>query len=341
MTIKKNVSLKDKNWFQTGGLARFFAQPKTEIEFQEAINFAKSNNLPMEILGEGANVLISDDGFDGLIINPKLKTLRYTSTSQNSVSALRVIGMQNKPVRLECPSKPLGEDGCIERLSERVTADAGITIQELIDFCLENNLIGLEEFSGIPGTVGGSVYINIHYFDFFLSDFLVKAKVINKNTGKIETVPKSWFEFGYDKSKLLGKEHFLLSATFQLKKATDIETAYAKGRRDEIIRQRNSRYPTSHTCGSFFRNFYEHEMKNVKNAKPLKFVAYYLDKLGIKGSLNHGDAIVSYKHANMIVSQGNATTNDIMNLAKKIQSMCQKEFNIIPQLECQIIGAVK
>ena len=340
MKIQEKIPLKDKIWFQTGGQSKFFAQPKTDKEFKEAIEFAKSKNLELEILGEGANVLINDNGFDGLIINPKLKTLRYASTSQSSVSALRVIGKKTKPFHPECPSKLLGEDEYIEGLSEqyKVTAGAGITIQELIDFCLDNNLVDLEEFSGIPGTVGGSVYINIHYFNFFLSDFLVAAKVINKNTYKIKTVPKSWFGFGYDKSKLLNKEHFLLSATFQLKKASDIETAYAKGRRDEIIRQRNSRYPTSHTCGSFFRNFHEHELKNVKNAKPLKFVAYYLDKLGIKGYLSCGDAIVSYKHTNMIVNQGNATSNDIINLAKKIQKMCHKEFNITPQPECQLIG---
>lgn len=105
-----------------------------------------------------------------------------------------------------------------------------------------------------------------------------------------------------------------------------------------MIRQRNSRYPTERTCGSFFRNFHDHELTNVKNGKKLKFVAYYLDKLGIKGELSHGGASVSHKHANMIVTSENATSNDVIMLAKTIQEMVYKTFGILPQSECQFIG---
>ena len=300
--IQTSVCLQDKNWFKTGGHAHYFAQPKTEKEFANALAFARVNKLKLEILGSGANVLVSDDGFDGLIISPS-PTKKAFSATGNLVTAL-----------------------------------SGATIQECIDWSLEHNFLGLEEFSGIPGTIGGGVYMNVHYFKYFLSNFLVHAIVINKKTIEIKTVDTAWFGFGYDQSKLQEKEWFLLSATFRLKKCTDLEAAYAKGRRDEIIRQRNSRYPNERTCGSFFRNFFDHELETVKNAQKLPFVAYYLDQLGIKGKLQHGGAIVSYKHANMIVTQENATSHDVVMLAQHMQELVLKKFGILPQSECQFIG---
>jgi len=300
MQINKNVSLKDKNWFKVGGSAAYFCEPANAQEFHKAFLFAKNQNLELEIIGKGANLLISDEGFDGLMVRSGMRSL---SSETNSI-----------------------------------TVGSGVEIQDCIDFALENNLIGLEEFAGIPGTIGGAIYINIHYFQFFLGDHLTKATVMNKKTLEIKTVDKDWFAFGYDSTKLMKKETILLDATFSLTKTTDIETAYAKGRRDEIVRQRNSRYPTSNTCGSFFRNFEQHELKNVTNPKKLIFVAYYLDKLGIKGELNHGGATVSTKHANMIVNKGNATASDIVTLARKMQEAVFDAFQIIPQSECQFIG---
>ena len=300
MKIQENISLKDKNWFKIGGNSKFFCEPQNEKNFQEAIEFANQNNLEIFVLGQGANILISDDGFDGLTIKPKLKNI------------------------------------CIDK--KLITTQAGVQIQDLIDFCLDNNLVGLEEFSCIPGTIGGSVFINIHYLDYFLSDFLVSAKVINKKSVEIKMVDKSWFNFGYDQSKLQNKEHFLVSATFELKKVDDIKTAYSKGRRDEIIRHRQRRYPTSNTCGSFFRNFHEDEIPFKINGKKITAVAYYLDKLGIKGELRVGNAIVSSKHANMLETLPNATSCDVINLAKEMQDLIQKKYGILPKTECQLIG---
>ena len=131
------------------------------------------------------------------------------------------------------------------------------------------------------------------------------ATVINAKTGTLETVSPEWFNFGYDESRLQEEEYYLVDATFTLKKCSDLETAFAKGRRVEIIRHRNSRYPAKNTCGSFFRNFHDHEVSLISNGKKMIFVAYYLDKIGVKGQLQVGNAIVSYQHANMIVNQGN------------------------------------
>jgi UDP-N-acetylmuramate dehydrogenase len=301
LIIQENIPLQDKNWFRTGGPARFYAEPIDAASFAEALAFARERNLEIFVLGDGANILISDDGFNGLVIRPQIKSLTHAPDAI-------------------------------------VTAGAGVSMDTLIEYCLNNNILGLEEFSGIPGTVGGSVYINLHYFQFLLAQFLISATVIERATGIIKTVDNAWFNFGYNQSTLHDEQHYLMDATFKLKSATDIETAYARGRKVEIIRHRVSRYPSKNTCGSFFRNFHENEVTIESNGKKMIFVAYYLDKIGVKGTLTRGDAIVSYQHANMLVNRGAATTQDIIDVAREMQELVYANYGITPQPECRLIG---
>jgi UDP-N-acetylmuramate dehydrogenase len=308
LIITTNEPLANKNWFGTGGPARFYCEPTTANQFQEAILYADAHELNIFILGQGANILISDEGFDGLVIRPMLTNITVTSHSESHAL---------------------------------VKADAGVTMPHLIDYCLDNNLLGLEEFSGIPGTVGGSVYINLHYFEFLLAHFLVEAEIVHKKNGTIVIVDAEWFKFGYNDSALHKKDYFLINATFKLKHATDEETAFAQGRKTEIIRHRAHRYPQVRTCGSFFRNFFPEEVTLEVDNKKIIFVAYYLDKIGVKGTLRSGNAIVSPQHANMIVNLGTATSTDIITLAREMQRLVQEKFGILPQAECQLIGFKK
>lgn len=299
--ISQHVPLHDKNWFATGGAAEYYAAPKTAAEFQDALRFAHTHALPITMLGQGANCLINDTGIKGLVIQPHLKEITIL------------------------------QDGL-------VTAGAGTTMHDLIDACLAHNLVGLEEFSGIPGTVGGSVFINLHYFEFLLSQFLVTAHVMHKETGEIITVDNAWFAFGYNISTLHHAPYYLIDATFQLQQTDALGAAYARGRSCEIIRHRVARYPSKNTCGSFFRNFLPDEVTHTSNGKKMIYVAYYLDKLGIKGQLQVGDAIVSHQHANMIVNRGNATTDDIIKLAHTMQTIVHEKFGIMPHPECRLLG---
>ncbi len=299
--IQENIPLGDKNWFGTGGNAQYFATPKNHDEFSQALNFAHAHKRPITLIGQGANMLISDDGVEGLVIQPNLNNITIID-------------------------------------DQLVTAGAGVTMQDLINFCLDHNLIGLEEFSGIPGTVGGSVFINLHYFQFLLSHFLVSAHVMHQQTGEIINVDNTWFNFGYNDSTLHHKPYYVLDATFKLTKVSEIECAYARGRSAEIIRHRTARYPSKNTCGSFFRNFHAHEVSLESNGKKMIHVAYYLDKIGVKGALKVGNAMVSWQHANMIVNCGNATTQDIVDVARKMQKLVKEHFGIMPQTECRLVG---
>ena len=182
------------------------------------------------------------------------------------------------------------------------------------------------------------MYINLHYFEFLLEQFVHSAKVIHKQSGSVEQVGPDWFEFGYNKSRLHKDEYYLASATFKLTSATKLKTEYARGRAVEIIRHRATRYPDKNTCGSFFRNFHLDEVNIESAGKKMIYVAYYLDKIGVKGQLSFGDATVSYQHANMIINRGNGTTGDIVRVAREMQNRVYKNFGIIPQPECQLIG---
>lgn len=303
--IEENVSLHDKNWFRTGGPARYFCAAKSAQDIQEALALAEKHQLKVHVLGDGANTLLSDNGFDGLIIQPAMQACTVKPTSQSENTRL-------------------------------IRAEAGARVQDVVTFCLEHQLLGLEELSGIPGTVGGSVYNNLHYFEFSLSDFVDHACIIDCTTGQTSDVSKEWLGFGYDHSSLHAKKHILLSATFRLKKATELETAFAKGRSAEIIRHRLKRYPHARTCGCFFRNFLPDELK--KNNHTLPYVAYYLDLLGVKGTLRHGGASVSSQHANMIVTTESATSADIVAVARTMQERVFEKFGLLPQPECELVG---
>ena len=125
LLIQTNVPLADKNWFKTGGAARFYCEPTTTEQFQEAIIYAATHNLPIFMLGQGANILISDDGFDGLVIRPtlvKIEILRHPS----------IHFLKTKNTQDERDEESL------------VKADAGVTMPDLIDYCLNNNLMALK-----------------------------------------------------------------------------------------------------------------------------------------------------------------------------------------------------
>jgi len=299
MTIYPSVPLNDKNWFKTGGSARYFATPRTAEEFQQALTFATQKKLRIFLLGHGSNILMCDGEINALVIQPHL-----TSISAN--------------IR-----------------KQTLTAGAGTNLAVVLTQALEHKLLGFEEFAGIPGTVGGATYINIHYFQHALSDLLLSGTVIHRTTGEITTVSKKWFAFDYDYSTLKNKDYFLLDATFQLKKESDLEIAYARGRIAEIIRHRMQRYPTKRSCGSFFRNFKKEELSR---RAPLPYIAYYLDALGLKGHLRRGKAMISYKHANMIVTEPGATSADVIAVARNMQERVWQTYGIVPVPECQFIG---
>jgi len=302
MNILENIPLKPYTNFKIGGPARFFCETKNTREIIESLKFAKEKNVPTFILGLGANILVSDDGFPGLVIR-----------------------QQNKKIRIEVGSR-----------SGIITAKAGATIDKLIATALKGNLVGIEDFSEIPSTVGGALYINLHYFDAFIGPFVKSALVLNKNTLKVEEVDQSWFRFDYDNSKLkTDNDYILLEASFKLRKVNDYKKYEAIGKAKEIVRTRRRRYPLEPSVGSIFQNLSEEEQRRYN--LPTRSVAYLIDVCGLKGK-RIGDAVLSHRHANMIVNVGNARAADVLELAGIIKKSVKEKFKTDLKFEMELVG---
>lgn len=305
--IQENVSLNNYNWFGVGGNARYLAIPQSISEFQEVIQFACQHNFPVKVIGVGANILISDEGYEGIII--KLPTS----------------GITHKYIS---PSEGL------------LKVNSGVSIEEAINYCLETAfLFGLEEFSGIPSSVGGALFINLHYFEFLIEQYVYKATIFDIEKNIIFEVDKEWFEFGYDMSKVKkNKNYIILDATFILKRGDSKDQFFAKGRSQEIIRHRVKRYPHKRTCGCFFRNFMADEIPFEIEGKKVLAAGYYLDLVEARNNLRVNYCFVSSRHANMITHDGQGTAQDIIAVAKIMQERVYKKFGLLLQPECELIG---
>jgi len=298
MKIQENVTLKPYTTFKIGGQAQFFCEPSNSDEVIESLSFAKENNLPAFVLGLGANILVSDNGFQGLVIHQKNETI---SINDNLI-----------------------------------IAQAGASVENLINTALAENLIGAEDFSGIPSSVGGALYINLHYFDAFIANFVRSALVLNRETLKVQAVDSSWFNFNYDSSRLkIDKDHVLLEASFELKKVDDYTKHEAIGKSKEIIRTRKYKYPSEPSVGSIFQNLNSEEQR--QHVLPTRSVAYLIDVCGLKGT-RVGGALLSHRHANMIVNVGDARAEHVLELAQIIREKVKERFGVDLRFEIQLLG---
>jgi len=298
MKIQEKVILKPYTTFKIGGPARFFCEPMNSDEVIEALNFAKENNISAFVLGLGANILVSDNGFQGLVVRQRNETI---SIKDNFI-----------------------------------IAQAGAVVESLINTALAENLIGFEDFSGIPSSVGAALYINLHYFDAFIANLVRSALVLNKETLKVQDVDSSWFNFNYDNSRLkTDEDHVLLEAKFELKKVDDYTKYEAIGKSKEIIRTRKYKYPSEPSVGSIFQNLNSEEQKQY--GLPTRSVAYLIDVCGLKGT-RVGDALLSHRHANMIVNVGDARAEHVLELAQIIKEKVKERFGTDLRFEVQLVG---
>lgn len=310
--ILENISLKKYSWFGTGGKAKYFSHLKNQYELIDAVNWSQKNLIDIGILGLGANILISDEGFNGLIIKMPDANKQYRYINE--------------------------KEGIL-------TVDAGCNLDNIIDYAIkEAFLFGLEEFSGIPSSIGAAVYINIHYYKFLIEQFIESIIVYDIETKSIVTFNRQECQFGYDDSIIKkNKKYIILTVSFILKRGTIEDSWYALGRKKEIIRHRQNRYPHQYTCGCFFKNFDSSNPLLLKNStnKPITAASYYLDQAGAKNICYFNGAGVSWQHANMIIHSGIASSHDIITVARMMQKIVYQKFNLFLEPECQLLGFSK
>ena len=299
---KRNMQFKDLTTFRIGGPIKYFFEVKGDQEIVKAGEFAKKNNLKIFILGGGSDILVSDRGFDGIVV-------KHTGDDIE-----------------------IGKDNV-------VTAQSGLSWDKLVKFSVEHNLQGLECMSGIPGTVGASPIQNIGAYGQEVKDTLLGLRAFEFKSGKFVSFSNKDCEFGYRESFFKKPENWqkylITSVSFKLKKYEDTDLSL-QNIRDEILRVRGEKLENPKevgNAGSFFKN------PIVENHK--LSAGLLIDKAGWKGKSYKGAAVSSKNALILINKSGKASSFDVLELSKKITEDVKKKFGITLEPEVQFIGFQK
>ena len=294
-----------------GGPAKLFFSAETVEDLMDALQIARTEQIPWYVFGGGSNMLVSDEGFDGLMIQIAFRNIKLRNQS--------------------------------------VTADAGAITASLARQTVDAGLKGLEWAIGVPGTIGGAVYGNSGAWGGEIKDSLVSVDCIDLATMKQIVYPNTVCSFGYRDSRFKHEPHIILRATFGLKPVEDKESLEL--RMNEIIRERKEKQPSDNpSAGCMFKNFnYEDEsqiekLKNdVKDIPPEMLnrksisAGWLVSQVGMKGE-TIGNAQISDRHGNFIINLGDAKAQDILMLTSKAKMKIRDEYDIMLEDEVQLVG---
>ena len=305
MDIQKNISLAQYTTFKIGGPAENFVIVKSIKEVQEAISFAKENNLEIFILGGGSNLLISDHGIKGLVIKLDLQNIEFSNT--------------------------------------QVIVGAGVSLAFLASQALDQGLIGLEFTAGIPGTVGGAVRGNAGTFGQGMNVVVVGVKYLDENF-KYQEMTNKQAGFAYRHSIFKEKPYIILETSLGLQMG-DVATAKKLMAERLTARRTNHPNQASAGCIFKNIDFSTVDIDDLskrgieidKFTKHQKIPAGYLiEKVGLKGKII-GGAQVSEKHANYIINVDQASAEDVIMLTSLIKQQVRGKYGIQLVEEVQFI----
>ncbi|MCL0330112.1 UDP-N-acetylmuramate dehydrogenase [Apilactobacillus xinyiensis] len=282
----RNEPLSNFTYTKTGGCADLVAFPKTLDDVSLISKYANKNNVPLTIIGNASNLIIKDGGIRGIVmILRDIKEIK--KISDNSF-----------------------------------VAGAGATYIDASIFAQKHALSGLEFAAGIPGSVGGAVYMNAGAYGGETAQVIESVKIIDEN-GSIKDLSKAEMNFGYRHSLIQDKKYIVLAATFVLK--SDDENLI-QSRMDHFNALRFSKQPLNlPSCGSVFKRPEGH------------FAGKLIHDAGLQG-FQLGGAQVSTKHAGFIVNVDHATATDYLDVIKHVQSTVYKNNKIHLETEVKIIG---
>ena len=270
--------------FKIGGAARYFVTPADEEQLERAFCGAKEYGINTFVIGKGSNLLFDDEGYDGAVI---------TTQSLDAMSVEEDV----------------------------IACNAGASVTVLSRFACDNSLLGLSFAYGIPGSVGGAVYMNAGAYGGEIKDVLIGSTYFDLSDGKIKVLRGEEHCFDYRYS--IYKEHperIITSAAFKLTRG-DREAIRAE--MEDYMSRRRSKQPLEYpSAGSVFKRY------------PGRYTAQMIDEAGLKGA-RIGGAEVSEKHAGFIINKGGATCRDVLELIDLIKSTILKQFGI--EIECEII----
>ncbi len=306
--VQEGVLLKNYTTYKIGGPAKHFFIAKNKEDLVSALMEAKKNKLQVFILGGGSNLLVSDKGFNGLVI--KLQVTGYK---------LQVT---------------------------KVYVGAGESAIKIAHICAENGLSGLEWAGGLPGSIGGAIYGSAQAFGARISDNVESVEALNLKTLKFVNLTKKQCQFSLKNSLFKkNKNLVIISAILKLKKKN--KTAI-KNKIKEFLNYRRTHHPLNFpSAGSVFVNP-EIVIKNKKLLKELPELSgynekgtipagYLISKCGLSGK-KIGKAQISEKHCNFIINLGGAKAGDVLKLIKLAEEKVKNKFGIILEEEVQLVG---
>ncbi len=319
-----HVPLADLTTLRVGGPARYFLEVRDSSQLLQAVQLAREFELPFKVLGNGSNVLVADNGFDGLVIHNTGRRLEILDEWPTGFQMPRQASGLSYLEENDIPSKSGDASGQV-----LVEVEAGCLLQSLIRRLHRHGIWGLEWFAGIPASVGGAVYMNAHGGPLFFGDFVYRARLL-RNTG-IATVPPTYFQFDYDYSVLHRTGETVIDVTLCLFRG-DVSEARAHFRRWAHAKRNQPRK----SAGCIFRNLSREQQQRL--ALPTASTGYFIDKLlGMKG-LKIGGAVISSAHAAFIENVGGARAVDVWRLIQFVRHEARCRYDIELQLEIELIG---
>lgn len=278
---ERNVELSDKTTMKISGRCDLYTDPNGEECLVELLNVCRAENIPYFILGKGSNVLIKS--FHGVVIH---------------------IG------------------GCFGGVSvngNTITAGAGVPLSQVCNAALANSLAGMECLYGIPGSVGGALFMNAGAYGGEMKDIVKSARCVNES-GEIVDVSAEEMNLRYRGSVFSENGWCILSVTMELAQG---DKTVIKARMDELMQKRRDKQPLEYpSCGSTF--------KRPKDG----FAAALIEECGLKG-YTVGGAQVSEKHSGFVINKGGATFEDVIGLVEHIKRVVREQKGV--ELECEML----
>lgn len=295
---------------KVGGPADIFFIATSKADLIDAVQSAIKHKIPYTVLGAASNVLIKDGGVRGLVI-------------KNRADAISLAGFKGKVTASKAGVQ-----------SALVKAESGAIMNQLVRFCIDQSLAGLEEFLGIPGTVGGAVYNNSHHLDHLIGDYVATITVLDKH-GRIKTYQQSELNFSYDYSILQKTQDTILDITFMLT-AGNKQELWSRAEA-ALARRRDTQPLEIPSSGCMFKNIGQANAIRFNTPNHSTAAGFLIDRAGLKGS-QVGGAQVSTKHANFLVNTGAATASDIITLSNQIKQTVKEKYGLELQEEVFVIG---
>lgn len=315
LRVFENEPISKHTYIKIGGPARLFFEAKTPEDLKLALQTAHRYQIPFVVLGGGANVLVSDKGFDGLV-------------TKNRNAQIKLVGIKGTITK--------NGQGIKNAL---VSVSSGTPMNQLARFTIDQGLEGLEFLLSVPGTVGGGIKINAHFEverGEFLGNRLVSATLFDPKDGDIKNVAQDYFKFSYDYSTIQDTGEIVLDATFRLDAAQDKSALWQRAM--EGVKRRNAEQPIGIACsGCTFRNISHEDAVRLATPNLTTSTGYIIESLGLKGE-RVGGAQVSAHHANFIINSGEATAQNVLELISLIKAKAKETYGLDLKEEIFFIG---